>query len=144
MSMGECAKEATWSVAEQQMAAVPPWQCASPCCPPDLTNNNMTVVPHPPYSLDLAPSDFFLFQKLKMKPKGRRFQTEEIQAGRSEYATRKWFPRMLQKLAAQLGSLSSLRRGLLWRLCRPLMSKVSLSVFEVINPETYGLPLVYM
>ena len=41
----------------------------------------MSVVPHPPYSLDLAPSDFFLFPKLKMKLKGRRFQTlEEIQA----------------------------------------------------------------
>ena len=33
-STGECAKEATWSVAEQHIAA-PPWQCASPCCPPD-------------------------------------------------------------------------------------------------------------
>ena len=41
----------------------------------------MTVVPHPPYSPDLAPSDFFLFPKLKMKFKGRRFQmVEEIQA----------------------------------------------------------------
>ena len=46
-----------------------------------LTDNNMTVVPHPPYTPDLAPSDFFLFPKLKMKLKGRRFQTmEEIQA----------------------------------------------------------------
>ena len=45
-----------------------------------LTDNNMTVVSHPPYSPDLAPSDFFLFPKLKMKLKGRRFQTEEIQA----------------------------------------------------------------
>jgi len=46
-----------------------------------LTDNNMTVVPHPSYSLDLAPSDFFLFSKLKMKLKGRRFQTmDEIQA----------------------------------------------------------------
>ena len=45
-----------------------------------LTDNNMTVVPHPPYSPNLAPSDFFLFPKLKMKHKGRRFQTlEEIQ-----------------------------------------------------------------
>ena len=43
-----------------------------------LTDNNITVVPHPPYSPDLAPSDF-LFPKLKMKLKGRRFQTEEIQ-----------------------------------------------------------------
>jgi hypothetical protein len=41
----------------------------------------MTEVPHPPYSPDLAPSDFFLFPKLKMKLKGRGFQTvEEIQA----------------------------------------------------------------
>ena len=41
----------------------------------------MTVVPHPPYLPHLAPSDFFLFLKLKMKLKGRRFQTlEEIQA----------------------------------------------------------------
>jgi len=46
-----------------------------------LTDNNMTVVPHPPYSPDLAPSDFFLFPKLKMKFKGRRFQKlEEIQS----------------------------------------------------------------
>jgi len=45
-----------------------------------LTDNNMTVVPHPPYSPDPAPNDFFLFPKLKMKLKGRRFQTlEEIQ-----------------------------------------------------------------
>jgi len=44
-----------------------------------LTDNNTTVMTHPPYSPDLAPSDFFLFPKLKMKLKGRRFQTlEEI------------------------------------------------------------------
>jgi len=41
----------------------------------------MTVVPKPPYSPDLAPSHFFLFPKLKMKLKWRRFQTlKEIQA----------------------------------------------------------------
>ena len=46
-----------------------------------LTDNNMTVVPHPPYWPDLAPSDFFLFPKPKMNLKARRFQTlEEIQA----------------------------------------------------------------
>jgi len=39
-----------------------------------------SVVPHPPYSPDLAPADFFLFPKLKSTLKGRRFQTiEEIQ-----------------------------------------------------------------
>ena len=45
-----------------------------------LTDNNMTVVPHPPYSPDPAPCDF-LFPMLKMKLKGQRFRTvEEIQA----------------------------------------------------------------
>jgi len=45
------------------------------------TDHDMTVVPHPPFSPDHAPSEFFLFPKLKIKLKGRRFQTlEEIQA----------------------------------------------------------------
>jgi histone-lysine N-methyltransferase SETMAR len=35
-----------------------------------LINNNMVIVPHPPYSPDLAPCDFALFPKLKMKLKG--------------------------------------------------------------------------
>jgi histone-lysine N-methyltransferase SETMAR len=29
-----------------------------------LTNNNMVIIPHPPYSLDLVPSDFALYPKL--------------------------------------------------------------------------------
>jgi transposase len=40
-----------------------------------VTNNNMAIVPHPPYSPDFAPCDFALFSKLKMKLKGRRFVT---------------------------------------------------------------------
>jgi hypothetical protein len=41
----------------------------------------MAVILHPPYSPDLAPCDFFLFPKIKLKLKGRRFDTnEEIQA----------------------------------------------------------------
>jgi hypothetical protein len=35
-----------------------------------VTSNNMVIVPHPPYSPDLAPCDFTLFPKLKMKLKG--------------------------------------------------------------------------
>jgi hypothetical protein len=41
----------------------------------EFVTNNMIIVLHPPYSLDLAPCDFALFPKLKMKPKGRRFET---------------------------------------------------------------------
>jgi len=42
--------------------------------------HEMTVVPHSPYSQDLAPADFFLFPKWKSSLKGCRFQTvEEIE-----------------------------------------------------------------
>jgi histone-lysine N-methyltransferase SETMAR len=40
-----------------------------------VTNNNIVIVPHPPYSPDLGPCDFALFPKLKMKLKGRRLET---------------------------------------------------------------------
>jgi len=46
-----------------------------------LTKNKMAVIPHRPDSPDLAPCDFFLFPKMKLKLKRRRFVTiEEIQA----------------------------------------------------------------
>jgi histone-lysine N-methyltransferase SETMAR len=35
-----------------------------------VTNNNMVIVSHPPYSPGLSPCDFALFPKLKMKLKG--------------------------------------------------------------------------
>jgi hypothetical protein len=39
------------------------------------------VIPHPPYSLELTPCEFFLFPKIKLNLEGRRFDTiEEIQA----------------------------------------------------------------
>jgi transposase len=45
-----------------------------------LAAKNMAVVPHPPYSPDLAPCNFFLFPWVKLKLKGRRFQdVTEIQ-----------------------------------------------------------------
>jgi hypothetical protein len=40
-----------------------------------VTNNNMVIVPRPPYSPGIASSDFALFPKLKTKLKGRRFET---------------------------------------------------------------------
>jgi histone-lysine N-methyltransferase SETMAR len=35
------------------------------------------LLPHPPYSPDLAPSDFYLFPKLKSELAGRRFETDD-------------------------------------------------------------------
>ena len=46
-----------------------------------LAKHSITVLPHPPYSPDLAPCDFFLFLMLKRSLKGRRFETiPEIKA----------------------------------------------------------------
>jgi len=42
-----------------------------------LAKKNIPVLPHPPYSPDLAPCDFFLFPKLKSELKGHHFGTVE-------------------------------------------------------------------
>jgi histone-lysine N-methyltransferase SETMAR len=42
-----------------------------------LAKQKIDVIPHPPYSPDLAPYDFFLFPKMKLKLKGRQFDTIE-------------------------------------------------------------------
>jgi histone-lysine N-methyltransferase SETMAR len=39
-----------------------------------LAKHSIPVVPHPPYSPDLAPCDFFLFPRLKSTLKRKRFQ----------------------------------------------------------------------
>ena len=41
-----------------------------------MTSLKFTVVPHPPYSPDLAPSDFWLFPKLKETLKGQHFSSD--------------------------------------------------------------------
>ncbi|GBM11296.1 hypothetical protein AVEN_13542-1 [Araneus ventricosus] len=38
-----------------------------------LDRHSVTTLEHPPYSPDLAPADFYLFPRLKMKLKGHRF-----------------------------------------------------------------------
>jgi histone-lysine N-methyltransferase SETMAR len=40
-----------------------------------LEDNNILQVPHPPYSPDLAPCDFWLFPRLKDHLRGRRFES---------------------------------------------------------------------
>jgi histone-lysine N-methyltransferase SETMAR len=45
-----------------------------------LTHDSIITLPHLPYSRDLTPCDFFLFPKMKLQLKGRRFdRLEEIQ-----------------------------------------------------------------
>jgi len=46
-----------------------------------LTKNNMFTVPHPAYTPDLAPSDFYVFSKMTLRLKGQRFiSIEKIEA----------------------------------------------------------------
>lgn len=40
-----------------------------------LAKNHVNVLPQAPYSPDMAPADFFLFSKLKMPLRGRRFDS---------------------------------------------------------------------
>jgi transposase len=42
-----------------------------------LAKNNIPIVPHPPYSPDLAPSDFWFLPTPKMGLRERRFATVE-------------------------------------------------------------------
>ena len=53
------------------------------CVAEFLAEKSIPVVPHPPYSPDLAPCDFWLFPKMKMKMKGNRYDEREdiIDAG---------------------------------------------------------------
>jgi histone-lysine N-methyltransferase SETMAR len=51
-----------------------------------VTSVKLTVVPHPRYSPGLAPSDFWLFPRLKGTLKGQHFSSD----GEVEAAVRKW------------------------------------------------------
>ena len=64
------------STLQIKSVAFPPGQCTSPQlhpCHRPLTKIGIKTVPHPPYSPDLAPCDFWLFPKLK----GCRYETSE-------------------------------------------------------------------
>ncbi|CAH1969142.1 unnamed protein product [Acanthoscelides obtectus] len=42
-----------------------------------LTEENVELLEHPPYSPDLSPNDFFTFPKIKNRLRGQRFQSPE-------------------------------------------------------------------
>ncbi|UYV67243.1 hypothetical protein LAZ67_5000026 [Cordylochernes scorpioides] len=43
-----------------------------------LAKHSTIQIPHPPYSPDLAPNDFFLYPKLKINLKGRKFDNVDM------------------------------------------------------------------
>jgi hypothetical protein len=63
---------------------------------------------------DMAPCDFFIFPKMKLKLKGRRFDTtEEIQAESQRVHDRKRFPQSVPKMEEMAGPVSTCRGELL-------------------------------
>jgi histone-lysine N-methyltransferase SETMAR len=51
-----------------------------------LEEKGIELMPHPPYSPDLAPCDFWLFRKLKKFLRGKRFRSEnEIDSAVHEF-----------------------------------------------------------
>lgn len=73
-----------------------------------------TTLPHPPYSPDLAPSDFWLFGQMKRALRGRRFETLQqlataVSKWRQDTPT-EWFAAGLEKLCDRWTSCVQ-RRG---------------------------------
>lgn len=51
----------------------------------ELAKQSITVLPHPPYSPDLAPCDFFIFSRMKNQLRGRRFcSAEEVKTAATQ------------------------------------------------------------
>jgi hypothetical protein len=61
----------------------------------------MAVIPHPPYSPDLEPCDFFLYPKMKLKLKGCWYDTNKENQAESQRVpdtlTEKDFQEVFQK-----------------------------------------------
>lgn len=66
-----------------------------------LINFGWTVMPHPPYSPDLAPSDYRLFPKFKEHLSGQRF--------RSDDEVKEEVKRFLDGLAAEFYDIGKLK-----------------------------------
>jgi hypothetical protein len=81
-----------------------------------LAKTKMAIIPYPPYFPDLAPCEFFLFSKLKLKLKGQRLNTiEDIQAEPQTVLNTdiKPLPGNVPKMEKTVGPMSTCGRKLL-------------------------------
>ncbi|CAH2000696.1 unnamed protein product [Acanthoscelides obtectus] len=79
-----------------------------------LTEENVELLDHPPYSPDISPNDFFTFPKIKNRLRGQRFQSPEeavdafknavldLPAKEWNKCFENWFERILPKAACQI------------------------------------------
>ncbi|GFV83780.1 mariner Mos1 transposase [Trichonephila clavipes] len=47
-------------------------------CVLDVLQQNVEILPHPPYSPDKTPCDFWLFPQLKKPLRGKRFASNKV------------------------------------------------------------------
>ena len=112
-----------------------------------LAKNKIALIPLPPYSPDLAPCDFLLFPKMKLKLKGLRFDTiEEIQA-----ETQKVLDTLIEKdfqEAFQIwrsgGTGVYMREGTTLRVMAADRPYGNFYEFYSVSPENFGSTLVYI
>jgi hypothetical protein len=99
----------------------------------EFVTNNMVIVPHPPYSPDSAPSGFALLPKVKMKLKGRCFETivwhPKGIASSSRQQKGKLLPQCFWSMEKTMGLLYTFPRRLFWRRRQPNLSKLSQHFF---------------
>ncbi|CAH2009022.1 unnamed protein product [Acanthoscelides obtectus] len=81
-----------------------------------LTEENVELLDHPPYSPDLSPNDFFTFPKIKNRLRGQRFQSTEeavdafknavldLPANEWNKCFENWFERIQMLVWARIGN----------------------------------------
>jgi hypothetical protein len=116
--------------------ALSPWQRpshSSVITQQFLAKYEMTVIPHPTYSPDLTTRDFFPFPKMKLKQKGRRFDTKWGDPGRivesAWHYDGKELPGSVPKMEEMVGPVSTCGRELLRGWWRPIGLMVSFMIF---------------
>jgi len=84
-----------------------------------LTTKQITVLEHPAYSPDLAPSEFFLFQKIKEILKGRHFDdTDDIRSNTTaalKIIPQNHFQNCFEGWTRRWHRCIASQRGVLWR-----------------------------
>jgi hypothetical protein len=106
-----------------------------------LTKHKVTVLPHPPYSPDLCPCDFFLFPRLKKRLKGRRHENRGYSNGCDNEAHmhfKRGIHQLLSGLAETLATVYWLRVELLRRGQEALVVRLNFVFFTDSVSELYG------
>jgi hypothetical protein len=97
-----------------------------------LTNNNMVIIPHPPYSLDLAPWFCFVSQ-IENETEGTFWNSVWYLkgiAGGTQQHSGQWLPQCFWSVEKTMGSLYMFPRRLFWRRWHPKFSKLSQHFFS--------------